>query len=380
MTTRVVLAGGGTSGHVLPALAIAESLIELGVAPVDILFVGTTRGVETKLVPEAGFRLEAFDVTGLQRSLSASSLRRNLGFLPRLVRARRRARRLLDEFGADVVVSVGGYASLPAVLAARSSKTPVVVVSYDRRPGRSSQLTARWAAATATAFPDSSLPRAHHTGAPVRRSIRNIGRRVDREAARSRLGIPPNAFFVAVVGGSLGSASLNHATSAVVREFLGDPNLHIRHVVGERFVPDVEAAMKPLLESAERRIGYDLVGYESDMAAIYSGADLLVGRGGAGTVAEVATVGIPAVLVPWSGAADDHQTENVRWLSEKEAAVLMSDEAVVAELANTIADLRREPNRLVDLGQHAYALGELNRTGGVARLVLDVARGDQTAP
>jgi UDP-N-acetylglucosamine--N-acetylmuramyl-(pentapeptide) pyrophosphoryl-undecaprenol N-acetylglucosamine transferase len=165
-----------------------------------------------------------------------------------------------------------------------------------------------------------------------------------------------------------------------VREFLGDPNLHIRHVVGERFVPDVEAAMKPLLESAERRIGYDLVGYESDMAAIYSGADLLVGRGGAGTVAEVATVGIPAVLVPWSGAADDHQTENVRWLSEKEAAVLMSDEAVVAELANTIADLRREPNRLVDLGQHAYALGELNRTGGVARLVLDVARGDQTAP
>ena len=374
MTVRVVLAGGGTSGHVLPALAVAESLRELGVPNENILYIGARRGVETKLVPEAGVRLETFDVSGLQRSISPRSVLRNLAFLPRLGRARRGARRLLREFGADVVVSVGGYASLPAVLAARAEKVPVVVVTYDRRPGRSSEMTARWAAATAAAFPDTKLPRARHTGAPVRRAVREVDRRADRDAARARLGVGIDEFFVAVVGGSLGSGVLNDAVVACVRESGGDTGLHFRLVAGDRFVADVREAMASVI-GASSGVGCDVVGYELDMASVYAAADLLVARGGAGTVAEVAVTGIPAILVPWSGAADDHQTENVRWLSDQDAAVMLRDETVVAELSSTMAALRSDAQRRLDIGRRAHQLGELNRRNEVARLVLEVAGG-----
>lgn len=375
MTARVVLAGGGTSGHVLPALAVAESLIDLGVPRDHILYVGARRGIEARLVPEAGLRLETLDVSGLQRSFSPADIRRNLAFVPRLVTARRRARRLLRDFGAEVVVSVGGYASLPAVLAARSLGIPIVVVSYDRRPGRSSEISARWATRSAVAFPDSSLPRAVHTGAPVRRSIRRVDRSADRAAARERLGIASGDFFVAVVGGSLGSGALNDAVRALVGEFAGEAGVHVRHVAGERFVEGVRASMNSLLNAPGRRIGYDLVGYEPDMASVYAGADLLVARGGAGTVAEVAVTGVPAILVPWSGAADDHQTANVAWLADEGAAVLIEDASLPDSLVKIVSELRQDRARLHSLGEHAHRLGDLNRRGAVANLVLDVARG-----
>jgi len=374
MTVRVVLAGGGTSGHVLPALAVAESLREFGVPNENILYVGARRGVENKLVPEAGVRLETFDVSGLQRSLSPRSLLRNIAFLPRLALARRGARRLLREFEADVVVSVGGYASLPAVLAARAQKVPVVVITYDRRPGRSSEMTARWASATAAAFPDTRLPRARHTGAPVRRAVREVDRLTQRDAARARLGVGIDEFFVVVVGGSLGSGVLNDAAVACMRESRNDPGLHLRLVAGERYVDEARAAVASVIDSSSGVV-CDVVGYEPDMASVYAAADLLVARGGAGTVAEVAVTGVPAVLVPWSGAADDHQTENVRWLSDRDAAVMLRDETVVAQLTTTIAALRADSLRRLDLGRRAHQLGELNRRNEVARLVLEVADG-----
>ncbi len=375
MTARVVLAGGGTSGHVLPALAVAESLTDLGVPPSDILYIGARRGIEVRLVPEAGLRLETLDVSGLQRSFSLANIRRNAAFVPRLLTARRRARRLLREFGADVVVSVGGYASLPAVLAARSLGVPIVVVSYDRRPGRSSEISARWATRSAVAFPDSTLPRAVHTGAPVRRAIRQVDRSANAQVARERLGVSRESFFVAVVGGSLGSGALNDAVRAFVGEFAGDSGVHVRHVAGERFVEGVRESMKSLLADPDRRIGYDLVAYESDMAAVYAGADLLVARGGAGTVAEVAVTGVPAVLVPWSGAADDHQTANVAWLADEGAAILVADANLPDSLVRVMSELRQDRNRLRSLGEQAHRLGDLNRRGAVASLVLDVASG-----
>lgn len=378
MTSRVVLAGGGTSGHVLPALAIAESLVDLGVPTNDMLYVGATRGIENRLVPESGLRLETLDVTGLQRSFSPKNVLRNLGFLPRLVRARRHARTLLRDFRADVVVSVGGYASLPAVLAARSLGVPIVVVSYDRRPGRSSEISARWATRCAVAFPDSTLPRAVHTGAPVRRAIRLVDRDRDRDRARDRLGVPRESFFVAVMGGSLGSGALNDAVRAFVGEFSSDPRIHVRHVAGERFVDGVRTSMSSLPSDTDRRMGYDVVGYEPDMASVYAAADLLVARGGAGTVAEVAVTGVPAILAPWSGAADDHQTANVAWLADEGAAVLVADDAGPDSLARVMDELRRDPVRRHSLGERAHALGDLNRQGAVARLVLDVAHGVET--
>ena len=210
--TFAVVTGGGTAGHVLPALAVAEQLVDRGHDSGEILYVGAQRGIETRLVPPTGFPHVFFDVVGVQRRLD----RANLGFLPKLARATASATTLLRERRPRVVVSVGGYASLPAVLAARRLHVPIVVVSYDRRPGRASQLAARFAAASAVSFPESGLPRAELTGAPLRRSVLAVDRERDRGSARAALGLPADRFVIVVAGGSLGSAALNEVVAAFV--------------------------------------------------------------------------------------------------------------------------------------------------------------------
>ncbi|MEP4650944.1 MAG: glycosyltransferase, partial [Ilumatobacter sp.] len=297
MSTFAVVTGGGTAGHVLPALAVAGALVAAGHPPEEIHYVGCTRGIETRLLPDTPHPHTFFDVVGFQRSLS----RRNLGFVPKMLRARRSAIALLRELRPKVVVSVGGYASMPAVFAARALDIPIVVVSYDRTPGRASRLSARTAAACAVAFENSPLPRATVTGAPVRQEVLTIDRTGDRAASRLRLGVPDERFLVAVMGGSLGSGVLNAAVADYVQTHRDDVGLAVRQVAGERFVDGIDVAQHPSGD-ASAGIVHQVVGYESDMPAVYAAADLLIGRGGASTVHEVAVTGIPAILVPWAGA------------------------------------------------------------------------------
>lgn len=372
MTRFAVIAGGGTAGHVLPALAIAEGLVDSGHALDEIMYMGAERGIETRLVPPAGIDHRFFDVVGLQRGLSVSAFVRNLSFAPKLLRARRSAIRVMRRDRPRVVVSVGGYASLPAVLAARRLRVPVVVVSYDRSPGRSSRLTSRFASATATAFPGSGLPRARWTGAPVRRSVRTVDREGDRRVARERLGIPVDRFMVAVVGGSLGSRVLNRSVLALVGESSHDRSLAVFHVVGERFV-DEHRGDGGLDRDGSDGVWYRVIGYEDRMSDVYAACDLLIGRGGAGTVADVATVGIPSVLVPWSGASDDHQRANVAWLSDEDAAVMLDEGEVATRLATVVGELRADSVRLDRLGSRARSLGEPNRRGAITELIEEVA-------
>lgn len=363
--TFAVVAGGGTAGHVLPALAVAEGLVALGHEPASIHYTGAQRGVETRLVPPTGFPHTFFDVVGFQRRIT----RRNLAFVPKLLRARRQAIALLRELQPRVVVSVGGYASVPAVLAARKLHIPVVVVSYDKRPGRASRMAARKAAACAVAFPDSPLPKAVLTGAPLRQAVLDVDRTHGRAAARALLGLPDDRFVVAIMGGSLGSGVLNDAVADYVRTHAGDGAVAIRHICGERF-----ADRMPPATDGSRGILYDVIGFEDRMPAVYAAADLLVGRGGASTVCEVAATGIPAVLVPWAGAAEDHQTENVRWLSDRGGAVLIAEAELTPErFAAEVDRLRNDPAARRELASAAAAAGAVHRSGALARLIEDVA-------
>ena len=364
MKAFAVVTGGGTAGHVLPALAVAEGLVACGHDPATIHYVGAERGIETRLLPDTPFPHHFFDVVGFQRSIT----RRNLAFVPKMLAARRGAIRLLRELEPRVVVSVGGYASMPAVFAARRLGVPVVVVSYDLLPGRASRLAARRAAVSAVAFPDSPLPRAHHTGAPVRQAVLDVDRDRDRSAARAALGLPGDRFVVAVMGGSQGSGVLNEVIGRIVDERGGDGGLAIRHVLGERFVHTA----RPASDGADGGLVYQPVGYESDMPLVYAAADLLVGRGGASTVHEVAVTGVPAVLVPWSGAAEDHQTMNVRWLSDDGAAIFLAEDDV-DRLPAVIDRLRHSPDERAALSAAATTKGELHRSGALAHLVESVA-------
>jgi UDP-N-acetylglucosamine--N-acetylmuramyl-(pentapeptide) pyrophosphoryl-undecaprenol N-acetylglucosamine transferase len=361
--TFAIVTGGGSAGHVLPALAIAEALVDAGHEPAEIHYVGAQRGLETTLLPTTPFPHTFLDVIGLQRELNVTNVRRNAAFLPKLAAARRAAVRLLRELRPAVVVSVGGYASVPAVLAARRLGIPVVVVSYDRRPGRASTLTARIAAATAVAYDDSPLPRAVVTGAPLRRRILAADRSRDRDGARQRLGLPADRFVVAVTGGSLGSAALNTAVVAYVRRRADDGGLAVRQVVGDRFL-----ATAPVVDGGDDGVLHQVVGYDERIEDLYTAADLLVGRGGASTVAETAVIGTPAILVPWSGAAEDHQTANVRWLADQGGAVLLP-ESELASLGDHIDRLRADDDARLRLGVRAAQAGDQHRRGSIVELV-----------
>ena len=360
-----VVTGGGAAGHVLPALAVAEALVARGHDPETIHYVGCERGMETRLLPETPFPATFHDVVGFQRSLS----RRNLGFLPKMIRSTRRAIRDFRDRRPRVVVSVGGYASMPSVFAARRLGVPVVVVSYDRTPGRASRLAARRAAACAVAFENSPLPRAEVTGAPVRQAIFDVDRSAEgRAAARRRLGLPDDRFVVAVMGGSQGSGVLNAAVGRYVAERADDAGLAVRHAAGERFVDGIASS-----GDGGHGVLHQVIGYENDMPTVYAAADVLVGRGGASTVHEVAVTGVPAILVPWANSADDHQTDNVRWLSEVDGAVLVPEADLDTRLAAELDRLRADDDARAALSAAAHARGEVHRSGALAALVERVA-------
>ncbi len=360
--TYAVVTGGGTAGHVLPALAVADALVAAGHDSSTIRYVGAERGVETRLLPETPYPHEFLDVVGAQRRLT----RANLGFVPKMIRSTRAATQLLRDWQPRVVVSVGGYASMPSVFAARRLGIPVVVVSYDRTPGRASRLAARNAAACAVAFEQSTLPRAELTGAPVRQAILDVDRSNDaaRASARRALGLDPDRFVIAVMGGSLGSGVLNSALASYVGDHRDDSRLAVRQIAGERFASRTEAV------SGE--VQHQVVAYEDDMAAVYTACDLLIGRGGASTVHEVAVTGTPSILVPWAASADDHQSDNVAWLSEVGGAVLLP-EGDIERLGQTIDALRSDDARRAELSAAASRRGAVHRSGALAGLIERVA-------
>ncbi|MEZ5250404.1 MAG: glycosyltransferase [Ilumatobacteraceae bacterium] len=270
--THAVVTGGGTSGHVLPALAIMDRLVAAGHDPGELHYIGTDRGIETRLLPPTGYGHTFLDVIGLQRALT----RRNLAVVPKLIRATRRAGRLLGELRPAVVVNVGGYASMPATLAAFRAKIPVVVVSYDLRPGLVSKLAARRATAVAAAFAASPLPDTRLTGAPIRPEIIAVDRIAGRAAARAELDLPDDRFVVAVFGGSLGAKAINTAVAGLVAAWEADgsgSDVCIHHVVGDRWL--VEA---PPSRDGRAGIMYRVIGYEDRMPQLYAAADLMITR------------------------------------------------------------------------------------------------------
>jgi UDP-N-acetylglucosamine--N-acetylmuramyl-(pentapeptide) pyrophosphoryl-undecaprenol N-acetylglucosamine transferase len=362
---HALVTGGGTSGHVLPALAIMDRLVSAGHDPASLHYVGTERGIESRLLPPTGYQFTLLDVVGLQRSLS----RRNLSVLPKLIRATRRARRLMQEQRPAVVVNVGGYASMPATFAARRLGIPVVVVSYDLRPGLASKLAARRAAVVAAAFPDSPLPRARLTGAPLRAQIIGVDRRRDRLSARSSLGIPVDRFVITVFGGSLGARAINDAVASMVETWSSRSDVYVHHVVGDRWLADA-----PPSRTDPAGIMYHVIGYEDRMPELYAASDLMITRAGASTITELAATGTPAIVVPWPGAAENHQLDNARTLSDVGAAVLLTEDALdAARLENMVASLIEDPVRLEAIGAAAYAEGSRHRGDSLIELVDEIA-------
>jgi len=360
-----VIAGGGTAGHVLPGLAVADALVADGHDRATLHYVGATRGMESTLVPPSGLPLTLLPVSGFPRRLSLELLRAT----GRLVKASVAAFRLLRRLRPRVVVSVGGYASLPPVVAAVLRRTPIVVVSYDAVPGRASMLAARFARASAVAFDASPLPKKVVTGAPLRAAILAVDPARDRAAARAELGLPADRFTLVVVGGSLGSGALNEVVRRFAAAQRGRADLAVHHVVGARNVDEGWPTL-----SGPDQIHYQAVGYEERMPQAYAAADVVLTRAGATTVAELAALGVPSLLVPWPGAAEDHQTANARVLGEAGAAIVIPERELSPErLTSEVDRLSRQPAVLHEMAEAARSVGRPAAAAAIARLVEETA-------
>lgn len=360
-----IIAGGGTGGHVLPALAIAQALVARGHHADSIHFVGSSRGLEARLVPQAGFRITLLPGRGIARRLTPA----NVGAVFGLVRAVFKAVGLVRRMRPRVVVAVGGYASVPAVVGAIVGRVPLVLHEQNAVPGLANRLASRWAKACAISVPGTPLPNAEITGNPVRAEVAGVDRSYSGKArGREQLGIPHARRVVGVFGGSLGARRLNEAVRGLAELWADRGDVAVRHVVGSRDWPSFEAPSTEALR-------YDAVEYEDDMPLFYAGADIVVCRAGATTVAELAAAGVPSVLVPLPGAPGDHQTANARALEERGAAILVPDaectpERLAAELDPLLADVAR----LDAMARAAAALARPDAADRVAQLVERHAR------
>ncbi|MGH3562437.1 MAG: UDP-N-acetylglucosamine--N-acetylmuramyl-(pentapeptide) pyrophosphoryl-undecaprenol N-acetylglucosamine transferase, partial [Mycobacterium sp.] len=284
----VVLAGGGTAGHVEPAMAVADALLALDPG-VRITALGTPRGLETSLVPKRGYRLELITPVPLPRKLGADLARLPL----RVRRAVRQTRAVLDGVGADVVIGFGGYVALPAYLAARGTRrrrVPVVIHEANARAGLANRVGGRTALRVLSAVGDCGLRGAEVVGVPVRSAITTLDRAALRPAARAKFGFADDARVLLVFGGSQGARSINLAVASAAKA-LAAAGVSVLHVHGPKNTLE-------LPEPADGDPPYVAVGYLDRMDLAYAAADLAICRSGAMTVAEVSAVGLPAVYVP----------------------------------------------------------------------------------
>lgn len=351
---RAIIAGGGTGGHVIPALAIAR---ELKARYVDeVMFVGTARGIENKLVPVAGFELQLVEV-GKLKNVSAAARARTLANLPAAVV---RCWKLLGKFQPQVVIGVGGYASGPAMLAAWLRRIPTLAFEPNLVPGFANRVMARLVSAAAVHFEETRqyFRNARVTGVPVRSEFFKI-------AARP----PRSAPVLLIFGGSQGATAINQTAIAALPELVRSaPGLHIIHQTGERDYNDVQAAY---LKSG---ISAEVSAFIHDMPSAFAHADLLVCRSGASTVAEVMAAGKPAIFVPFPRAADDHQTRNARALEAQDAAVLIPESELTKEkLVGTVSSLINDRIRLEQMGAKARALAHPHAAVEIAAIASQLA-------
>ena len=317
-----VLSGGGTAGHINPALALAGELTDRGW---DVRFAGTPGGVEARLVPEAGVSFTAFEASGFNRR-HPTSLVKGVG---KIAASTKKAVRWFQEIKPDVVVGFGGYVSIPVARAAEKMGIPVVLHEQNSVMGMANKYLAKKAAAVCLTYDHSARDLAadapvHLTGNPVRRSVIEASR----AEGRALFDLADDDFMLLVFGGSLGARHINEAVVALKDALLSRPRLHVVHITGPK---ELDAVTEALALSEEEQARWTLLGYQDRMGETLAAADAIVSRAGATSLAEISARAIPALLVPYPYATEDPQTTNARAYVDAGAAFMVPDDALEGE-------------------------------------------------
>ena len=352
------IAAAGTGGHVYPALAVAEALVEAGVERSEVLCIGGDR-VESTVFPENGFEFLQLQLRGLKRSLSPANLT-----LPAVVlRARRRVAEELASREVGAVLGMGGYVTVPVAMAATRTGTPLMVAEQNAGAGLANRIAARWAERVFVSFPDTvGLPGAEWVGNPVRPQISKFDRASLRDEAIRYYDLDPEVFVLGVFGGSLGARAINEAVARMLEVWDG-PALQVVHLVGRANSHDYTEREAP--------VRWIRRGFEDRMELFFAAADLVIARAG-GAVGEISAPATPAVLVPGEFGSTGHQAENAAYLERAGAAVVVAQAALVS-LSSVVTGIMSDPARLATMAESARRVARPDAAKAIAEAMIEAA-------
>lgn len=366
---RFIISGGGTGGHVFPAIAIADALREELEEP-RILFVGARGRMEMEKVPEAGYEIVGLPVEGFRRKLSV----RNIVVVIKLLVSLRMAGKLIREFRPDAVVGVGGYASGPLLRKAAGMGIPTILQEQNSYAGVTNRLLAKKARKIFVAyegmekyFPGSKIVLA---GNPVRREIRELGREGDRTAARKAFGLDSRSRVLLVLGGSLGARTINDAVKHGLDLILQQPDISLIWQCGKYYYKEAREFIER--HSSERIILRDFI---PRMDLAYGVADAIIARAGAITISELCHAAKPVILVPSPNVAEDHQTRNAKHLVKRSAALYIPDNEAVGSMMKRAVELLGNENQKRELSSNIARLALPDPAGVIAREIVAMLKG-----
>ncbi len=373
---KFLFACGGTAGHVNPAVGVAGRLKEL-LPDSEFLFIGAEGKMETELVPREGYEIRTIPISNLSRSLSAEGIQHNVQAMKDLLRSMPAARKILREFGPDVVVGTGGYVCYPVLTAAHRMGIPTAVHESNAEPGLTTRMLEGSTDRILVGFEEARANYRHPdkvfvTGTPVRPGFY----RNDRLLARSELGIDPEEPLVVSVWGSLGATEMNKTVGAMIGLAMKDRPFHLVHSAGKRGIRSMTQHMKETLGlSGWEEAGFEVRDYIYNMPQLMAAADVVLCRSGASTLAELTALGKPAVLVPSPNVVHNHQEKNARVLERAGGArVLLESDATAENMLSALCGMLEQRHRLEEMGERMHAHSVEDSAGEIADIVLSLTR------
>lgn len=366
-SVRVVISGGGTGGHIFPAIAIADA-IKRRFPDADILFVGANDRMEMEKVPNAGYPIVGLDVAGFNRK----QIWKNFSVLWKAYQGMRKAKKILKDFKPNIAIGVGGYASGPTLKKANALGIPTLIQEQNSYAGVTNKLLARDAAKICVAYEgmDQFFPaeRIVITGNPCRKDLLND--QITREEAAEYFGLDPNKKTVLLIGGSLGSRTMNKSMFAGLDLFI-EKDIQVIWQCGKFYLFDLNIEMSHKTTIGNVRI-VDFIG-RMDLA--YKLADLVISRAGAGSISELSLLGKPAILVPSPNVAEDHQTKNAQALVDKDAAIMVSDQEAERTLVKIAVDAILSEEKLSTLSKNIKKFAQYNSDERIVDEVVKIIEG-----
>ncbi|MEE1352004.1 MAG: undecaprenyldiphospho-muramoylpentapeptide beta-N-acetylglucosaminyltransferase [Clostridia bacterium] len=365
---RVILAGGGTGGHINPAISIAD-YAKAHNDNFEALFIGTQRGLEHKLVPKAGYNIKYIDIAGFNRK----NLLKNVSVMKKLIKARKDCRRIIREFKPDCVVCTGGYVSGPVIMAAAKEGIPSLIHEQNVYPGLTVKGSEKYVKYLAVSFDETvklmkEKDKCVVTGNPIRTEIINA----NKESAREKLGI--NKPFVLAFGGSLGAQRINDTVVSIIPKLKDNGGIKLLFGTGERNYENVKnAAYANGLTDEDKDI--EIIPYIDNMAEVMAAADIVIARSGAITVSELAAMGKPSILIPSPNVVRNHQEQNAREFEKAGAAAVITEDELTSErLYNEIIRMLGDDNCLKNMSNNLKAIAKTDALEKIYELMIDMSR------